>query len=245
MKLQLISDLHSEFWDDLNKLYERIQIVPELDFLVIAGDLVVTAKQHEDTVQAAFRYFSSKARHVLYVVGNHEYYGSDRGHTERILLEHMPANFHWLKNTEETIEGVHFYGGPMWFPNVDGLNAYYKSQMNDFNLIRDLETWVYGDNKEFTEKGQQLVRKDTVVVSHHLPHANSTPPQYLGSTLNRFFVSDQTELIQQEQPRLWLHGHTHTPCDYFLGETRVLCNPYGYPRELYATDPYPQVVVDI
>jgi hypothetical protein len=35
----------------------------------------------------------------------------------------------------------------------------------------------------------------------------------------------------EKRPRLWVHGHTHTTCDYELGSTRVACNPYGYPHE--------------
>jgi predicted phosphodiesterase len=30
---------------------------------------------------------------------------------------------------------------------------------------------------------------------------------------------------------VWIHGHTHTPCQYVVGDTRVICNPIGYPRE--------------
>jgi hypothetical protein len=30
------------------------------------------------------------------------------------------------------------------------------------------------------------------------------------------------------QIRLWLHGHTHHNFNYWIGETRVVCNPRGY-----------------
>ena len=38
-------------------------------------------------------------------------------------------------------------------------------------------------------------------------------------------------LIIEMQPRLWVHGHTHEIFDYYIGTTRVLCNPRGYPHE--------------
>jgi Icc-related predicted phosphoesterase len=250
MKLQLLSDLHSEFWDAPKRLYERVKIVPNLDFLVIAGDLVVPRRQPEAFVKEAFEHFSKLARHVIYVDGNHEFYGGDLGSVEKILSEVMPDNFHWLVNDERTIEGVHFYGGAMWFGNPDGLNTYFKRQLNDFRLIEGLETWVYERNRMFTMIGQGLIKEETIVVTHHLPHLNSVPEQYKTADTNRFFVSDQTDLIQRAQPRLWFHGHTHKPCDYKLGETRVLCNPYGYPNETYRVYgenqlEYPQVVLDI
>jgi Icc-related predicted phosphoesterase len=49
--------------------------------------------------------------------------------------------------------------------------------------------------------------------------------------------------IAQVQPKLWVHGHTHIPCDWKAGETRVLCNPFGYPHEM--ADFPPEVIVEI
>jgi hypothetical protein len=30
-------------------------------------------------------------------------------------------------------------------------------------------------------------------------------------------------------PRYWLRGHVHKSLDYTIGDTRVICNPRGYP----------------
>lgn len=251
MKLQLISDLHSEFWDNPNRLYtEHIHIVPELDFLVIAGDLVVPDRQPDAYIDQAFQHFSKLARHVLYVDGNHEYYGGrPTAEIEARIRKALPENTHWLMNEDITLDGVHFYGGAMWFSPNDGLNNFYKNVMNDFKLIHNLDHWVYERNRAFTLLGQALIRPETIVVTHHLPHMNSVPEEFKREQTNRFFVSDQTALIAEKQPRLWFHGHTHRPCDYTLGTTRVLCNPFGYPNETYKLYgekiPYPQVVLDI
>jgi hypothetical protein len=138
----------------------------------------------------------------------------------------------------------------MWFGNPDGLNYLYKRALNDFHLIEGLETWCYDRNRMFTMLGQTLIRPETIVVTHHLPHPNCTPERFRKDQTNRFFVSDQTELIQDKQPRYWFCGHTHDPCDFVLGNTHVLCNPYGYPHEIYKTYgenpiPYPQVVIEV
>ena len=34
-------------------------------------------------------------------------------------------------------------------------------------------------------------------------------------------------IIEEYQPKLWIHGHTHVPCDYKIFATRVVCNPRG------------------
>ena len=70
-----------------------------------------------------------------------------------------------------------------------------------------------------------------VVISHHLPHFNSISPQYSRYRTNCFFLCDVGLDKMKKKPQLWIHGHTHTACDYKVGNTRVICNPVGYPRE--------------
>jgi hypothetical protein len=42
-------------------------------------------------------------------------------------------------------------------------------------------------------------------------------------------------LLRAQRPALWLHGHTHASVDCTVGETRIVCNPFGYvPDELNA-----------
>ena len=247
VKLQLISDLHTEFYQGPKLVLKNVEIVPDLDFLVVAGDSVVFAVQPEQEIKPVFRFFSEHARRVLWIEGNHEYYKSlGHEHTEAKMANYAGRykNVYWLRNSAIWLDGVHFFGGTMWFPDRDGLNQMYEKTIADFSQIKDLGHWVYQANEEFTSCANELVRQDTIVVTHHLPHARSTPEAFRGDQLNRFFVSDQTRLIEENQPRLWLHGHSHAACDYMLGETRVVCNPYGYPHERNGR-PYPQVVLEV
>jgi len=40
-------------------------------------------------------------------------------------------------------------------------------------------------------------------------------------------------ILDNENIKVWVHGHMHDPVDYMIGETRVLANPRGYiPWEL-------------
>jgi Icc-related predicted phosphoesterase len=56
-------------------------------------------------------------------------------------------------------------------------------------------------------------------------------PRYANDPLNPAFASRLESLIEEYQPALWIHGHTHDPCDYELFRTRIVCNPRGYPGE--------------
>ena len=71
-----------------------------------------------------------------------------------------------------------------------------------------------------------------IIITHHAPSPHSIAPQYQGDLLNAAFTSDLNEfIINNPNIRLWCHGHTHVPFDYILGETRVVCSPFGYYNE--------------
>lgn len=242
---QLISDLHTEFYEGKAlDFVSQLQFVSGLDFLLLPGDIVVVNGQSLGECREVFEFLGGKARHVIYTVGNHEYYGSQQAsEVESALKSILPSNFHWLENEEATVDGVHFYGGCMWFPN-DPLNAVYRDEINDFRLIPDLGSWVYRRNLEFTENARRFIRQETVVLSHHLCSAESTPPEFQASHSNRFFVTEQRALMLEKEPRLWVHGHTHSACRYRLGEaTEVVSSPYGYPGECNSPATYTPLVL--
>ena len=54
---------------------------------------------------------------------------------------------------------------------------------------------------------------------------------YFGSPLNRFFVCEMDDVIEKTKPKYFFHGHTHSKIDYQLFNTKVICNPHGYPDE--------------
>lgn len=247
MHLQLISDLHTEFLTGREMtVLQHLPIEKDLDFLVVAGDLVVPGYQGSMLVESIFGAISEMARHVLYVIGNHEYYKGSKGWTEQKLREAMARypNIHWLDNNELMLDGVHFFGGAMWYPVGDGLNHVHARQMADFFEIQNFE-WAERENAIFTNAAHALVRSETIVITHHLPHPSATPRMFRNSTINRFFVSDQSGVMTAKRPKLWLFGHTHAPCDIVFKETRMVCNPYGYPPERAELGPYPAVVFNL
>ena len=68
----------------------------------------------------------------------------------------------------------------------------------------------------------------TIVVTHHLPHPRSVHEQYADDPVTPAFCSDLSQLVENSGAALWVHGHSHTSCDYLAGDTRVVCNPKGY-----------------
>jgi Icc-related predicted phosphoesterase len=76
----------------------------------------------------------------------------------------------------------------------------------------------------------------TVVVTHHYPSLQSCAPRYRDNPVSAGFGSQLPPQVLA-RAKLWIHGHTHDSCAYTLWhqeddafrETRVVCNPRGYP----------------
>jgi Icc-related predicted phosphoesterase len=71
----------------------------------------------------------------------------------------------------------------------------------------------------------------TIVVSHHAPSIKSIPSALRNDLISSAYASDLEGLVSGSNAKLWIHGHIHSSSDYYLGKTRVICNPKGYPDE--------------
>jgi predicted phosphodiesterase len=72
--------------------------------------------------------------------------------------------------------------------------------------------------------------KKYVVVGHHAPSMQSCDDRFRGDRIMNggFYTELGDFMAYRPQIRSWIHGHTHDPYDYVIGETRVICNPRGY-----------------
>lgn len=221
LSLAVASDIHVEFQEDDGEAF--VARMPDAEVLVCAGDLASSS-----TLEPAIEHLCARYPQVVYVMGNHEPYGSSIRDVRGRLTDaatRLP-NLHYLENDTCEIAGQRFVGTTLWTPRAHGIEAL-EDFMNDFRLIADAQN-LYDENARAVRWLRRTVRSTDVVVTHHLPSPRSTHPRFARSPINCFFVCDVEDVIEQRQPRLWIHGHTHESMDYRIGETRVLCNPYGY-----------------
>ena len=40
--------------------------------------------------------------------------------------------------------------------------------------------------------------------------------------------NDMVDIIEEYQPEIWYHGHTHQCDDQMIGKTRIISNQFGY-----------------
>jgi Icc-related predicted phosphoesterase len=166
-------------------------------------------------------------KRLVVIPGNHEYYHAPgRDAVKKELASCEDINVASLLEGPWEAGGIRFIGAVGWFGTV---NKQIRSQIADFACIRDFdpETWCRNDRRRLKKQLRKKALK-TVVVTHHMPSPKSIHPRFEGSPLNPAFANDWEDLIVDYQPALWVHGHTHDSTDYVFGETRVVCNPFGY-----------------
>ncbi len=241
MRVRVLSDLHTEFHGDGGRGFVGRLRRDAADVLVLAGD-VSTSNGLGD----ALGFFADHFEHVVFVPGNHEWYGADRaGMFEvRERAARRSPNVHWLSESSVELCGQRFVGTSLWFPDTLDARAL-RGSMSDFQAIGDIDEWIWSAFDEARRYLESTLRAEDVVVTHHLPSVRSVARRFADSRLNCYFVGDVEALIRERRPRLWIHGHTHESCDYVIGQTRVLCNPFGYVRAEINPHFVEELVVDL
>ena len=236
MKLHILSDLH---------LGSGVLELPatDADVIVLAGDIA----RPSDALAWAGQF----DKPVLYVAGNHEFYGgSIDGTLDELRRECEGTRVHVLDQGEFVIEGVRFLGATLWtdfelFTDPEQRSAAKEEcqrLLRDFSRIRQREAApdLFTPDASvalFRRHARWLAdrlasRHDgpTVVITHHAPSRRSIAGRFADSLLNASFISDLEHLMGAGRAALWIHGHTHDSFDYEVGGTRVVCNPRGYSR---------------
>jgi predicted phosphodiesterase len=237
MKLNILSDLHLGFGAMPHPRNDA-------DVVVLAGDI---ARPREAVAWAL-----GFARPVVYVPGNHEFYGGSIDGVARELRALCDGSrVHLLDDDELILDGVRFLGSTLWtnfdlFPDPDHKSAAIEQArrlLRDFSRIRREEAGEAVFTPEdsvglFQRHARWLAARlatphdgPTIVVTHHAPSPRSIHPRFAGSLLNACFISDLHELLGADKAALWIHGHTHDSFDYEIHGTRVVCNPRGYAKE--------------
>jgi len=253
VKLNILSDLHlSRGAPDLPRT--------DADVVILAGDI---ARPRDALAWAA-----AIDRPVLYVPGNHEFYGdSIPGTIATLKALSAGTNIRVLADDDVVLGGVRFLGSTLWTDfMLFGEGAGRAAAIAEASrCIRDFSRIRSGDDAQrplapeetaalFALHSGWLEQKlaephpgPTVVVTHHAPSRRSIHPRFADSLLNACFVSDAEHLLDGSRAALWIHGHTHDSFDYVVNGTRVVCNPRGYAIDGENENPLfdPDLVIEI
>lgn len=226
MKIRAVSDLHLELCNQQER-QAIIEAVPlDCDVLVLAGDVDNSGRSLR-SLRETLKAFADRFRHVVYVLGNHEFYGTSvTARLDDLRRWQWPDNLHWLDSSCTVIDGQRFVGCSLWFREPP--RHINRLALNDYAQIAGFVPWVYECNRQHVRFLEAQVQPGDVVVTHHMPSQACVSTRYAGHPLNAFFVCDVEHVIRSKNPALWIHGHTHDSVDLVIGRTKIVCNPYGY-----------------
>ncbi len=225
MKFGIFSDLHMEFqpW-----FFE-----PEADvFYLNAGDTHPQALTRD--------YFTKlMGPNYFHIKGNHDYYGgtfanADMDFPDPVFLEKPDGGT------------ITIAGATLW-THIDPVRWWdFREYMMDYRSIKGMNYDRYM-NAHKTHHDYLFNSGADIWVIHHLPSFESVHEKYRNSNGNDFFATELSHklLEMQRPPKLIVHGHTHERMDYMIGNTRVICNPRGYPNEQPWYQNYEPLIVEI
>ena len=248
MLIRIMSDIHNEFCRDESG---GDYFVPELDddkesLLILAGDIGLLNRKQ--TWLGFLSKCSNQFKSVFLVEGNHEWYhGNIEKHSYRnTIIEQGINNAHTGQLILEE-EKIAIFGATLWTDFFKGnpLVMFDISQgLQDYRLIK-VGAEYHRLRPEYILALHQKQKKrlfesvdhyslmgyTIVVVTHHHPSLQGITPGYQNDPLNAAYVSDLEKEVLARKIACWICGHCHIATEYSIGETRVICNPKGYPHE--------------
>lgn len=228
--IYVISDLHTEFGPTVGNNPNNW---PNADILILAGDignpnlisfrdLLITAKE--------------KYSEVIFVAGNHEFYGCN--YNQKTVIDKMKTiaietKTHFLHRESKIIRGIEFIGTTLWTLIGD----------LDCNYLRDFNEGVFKERIDYVEEfitDYSFIR-DTlnnsssthpkIVITHHLPIKKLIHSKFHSNPYNSAFYTDILHKINLKNIIYWFCGHTHEYMKTKYGNTTLVVNPVGYPNE--------------
>ena len=260
MKIQIVSDLHLEFNENV------VVKNAGADILFLAGDICLAQHLYRNPISplhnnsgsadlaARYRKFfdtvSKEFQQIYYVMGNHEHYSGRWNDTAKNLREGLEPwpNIQLLDNQWVDINNVRIVGTTLWtsLNNSDPLVMMsIKDMMNDYHAVTIKHNGIYHKLRPIDTLEEHRRSLDTiklaaetfdgsvVVLGHHAPSNQSIHERYRDQyIMNSAFYSNLDDfIISQPKIKLWIHGHVHNEFDYWIEQCRIICNPHGYPGE--------------
>ena len=121
MKIIHISDTHG--------CHHRLKYLPEADVIVHSGDFCMVGTQQE-ALDFLNWFCDLPYKYKIFICGNHDEC------LYKANIEGLDSNVFYLNNSDVEIEGVKFYGVPLFMSDALGRqNLYYKAIPSDIDVL--------------------------------------------------------------------------------------------------------------
>lgn len=259
MIVNVMSDIHLEFFNRKEDLIE----VGSGDVLLLSGDILVAKhfctydingnvlpynkkfELNKSIYEEFLTRCSNNYNKIFWILGNHEYYGSDIPRLNEWFPRYIAKRYPKIKilNNQgvDICDNWAIFGSTLW-TNYNNENPQdmvaAQNTLNDFKKITfdgnnllpinivDLHTQSI---RSIGEAVKTNPNKSFIIMTHHAPSYKSVAKNYQHSNINAAYVNNYDDFIlSNKNIKYWVHGHTHINFNYTVGECNVLCNPYGY-----------------
>lgn len=245
MKFAYASDLHLDIIPTVD-VPNLTPMMEGVDALLLAGDVTECQLLKKGSMsvdmqrfEAFFEPLVELGKPVLWVFGNHEFYGDNfdtcRDKVRQVLADCKYDNVVVLENETVDFGNCSVVGSTMW-TNFDRGNPVVmevaRNAMNDYRQIFKgrgslLPSDVYAEHQKSIEYiTDQLTKADkpVIVLTHHHPTIRS----YHG-LIDYCYGSDFNDiLLDHKWLSHWVCGHTHEQLELQLGNAVMLTNARGY-----------------
>lgn len=241
-KFCLASDVHLEFGSLV------LDNTENADCLILAGDIIpfcdLTPKGDliHNWVDEFFKNISDQFPVVIWVPGNHEWYGSTMpvgmNQAKKYIEAMGVGNIKLIDRESIPVGDAIVHGATLWTDYGKGspINMEQaRNSMNDYSQIqvryKDIDIMLTPEKllKEHEESVKFLNDAlqpgiSNVVVTHHAPLLQAA---YDG--LWHCYATDLSDMILDNPCiKYWAYGHTHTRDTFDVGDTKVVSNCRGY-----------------
>lgn len=245
MKIQIVSDIHLEFYDTYKKSPAKY-IQPNAPIIALLGDIGYPSSS---LYKNLIKELSEKFEHVIVITGNHEYYTTKRKKDTVAKINNKIKkisagynNVYFLNKQSVIINGYKFLGATLWADISEEEKQDAEYYYNDYSRIfttgprnitaKDTKRWHKTTVDWLKQELQENV--PTVVLTHHAPSSRKIvhSPEYRDEPLRSVDATD-LEHIMSDNLLFWGYGHTHYPADFLAmnSKTRIASNPFCYPDE--------------
>ncbi len=236
----IISDLHLENklnttpkdWG--NYLYNG----KKSNICILAGDIGrVDQDKYKNILDRFLKWCASIWNLVLYVPGNHEYYGVSIEKGNSIIGELCKThNIKFMAPGVYVHNNVAIIGATLWSDVPVSCQNVIKSGMNDYYKIKGHS--IENNNLYFKNELNYILEKvvmchhdditDIIVVTHHCPDLELARIKF--SDLTEGYGTNILHNFEKYNSKLktWVYGHTHQNRNATICGINVICNQVGY-----------------
>jgi predicted phosphodiesterase len=251
MRILAISDLHTDFRENMLLIEQLSDVAYQRDILIAAGDI----SDKLDTLKSTLALLRAKFMKIFYVPGNHELWVRKEHQTsvEKFFSVLALCETLDIQTSPAKIDSVWVVPLFSWYePQFDADNSGDNDSLGgwaDFYLCK----WPTDIGKVcdfFLNMNEPRLRSydgPVISFSHFLPRRDLLPaverlrfkglPKVAGCTA----IDKQ---IRSLKSGVHVFGHSHISCDRVIDGVRYIQNPLRYPRERMTADFPTKIIAD-